>query len=182
MRPIVALLDVYTPLLLRRRKLDELFAATADTFDCEPPSLGGLSYDACLHAYATFTREQVEGAIRSGRDMAAIDDRLYQAAYRLGRDLRRLLRVRSMEDVMAAARVLYRCIGIDFEGTPEGAVTIWRCYFSEHYSSQVCQVVSALDSGVLAGLAGDGRLVFTQRITDGFDHCAACFSRTECQA
>ena len=179
---IVALLDAYTPRSLRQRKLEDLVVATAEAFGCEPPALAGLSYDDCLHAYATFTREQAEAAIRTGQDLAAIDDRLYHAAYLLGRDLRRLLRVKSMDDVMAAARVLLRGIGNKFRGTPDGAVTIRRCYFSDYYSSQVCRVVSALDSGLLAGLAGDGRLVFTRRITDGFDHCAACFSRTECQA
>jgi hypothetical protein len=175
----VALLQVYTPRALRRSKLEALFALTADAFGCQPPAPDGLSDADYLHAYATFTRTKVEDAVHRASDMQALADRLYERAYLFGSNLRQQLRVRSDADVMATARALYRGIGIDFHGAPDGAITITQCFFSRYYTSQVCQVVSALDSGVLAGLAGGGHLTFLQRITDGNDRCLACFSRTE---
>ena len=40
-------------------------------------------------------------------------------------------------------------------------------------------LVSGLDEGLLAGLAGDGRLVFTERLTEGADRCRARFVAEE---
>jgi hypothetical protein len=74
---------------------------------------------------------------------------------------------------MAAARLAYRAIGIDFEGDTCGGITINRCFFSQAYTPTVCQVMSALDAGLLAGLSGGSRLVFTERITEGYPWCRA---------
>jgi hypothetical protein len=179
MNLLLAALRVHTPACLRRRKLAELAAVTADAFGCPAPPLDGLTGDARLRRYAAFTRAQVEAAIAGGRDLRAIHDRLYAGAYRIGSDLRRWLRLATMSDVMAAARILYRGLGIDFRGTPAGDVVIARCFFSDIYSSDVCRVIAALDDGFLAGLAGGGQLIFSQRVTEGYDHCRACFTREE---
>jgi len=74
---------------------------------------------------------------------------------------------------MAAARMVYGLVAIDLRGTRDGEITIRRCPFSDVYSAEVCRLVGALDSGLLAGLAGADRLEFTQRITEGAPACLA---------
>lgn len=175
----VALLQLYQPAGLQRAKLEELFRRTAAAFAAEPPPLAGLSFAECRRQYALFTRQQVEQALQRGDDLEATEERLYQQARQLGAGLRASLRITAPEDAMAAAGVLYRALGIDFHGTPRGAITIRRCFFSDFYSPRVCRAMSAVDSGVIAGLAGGGRLVFRQRLTEGYDCCRACLVRAE---
>jgi hypothetical protein len=176
MNLLLKLFGLYRPGFVRNRALRELFEATARAFGCEVPPLGGLPFAERLQAYALFTAEKAEEAIRQQDDLTAIEDRLYRHAYGLGRKLKEPLRLADTSDVMAAARVLYGIIGIDFEGDAEGEIIIRRCYFSRLYSPEVCRLISALDEGVLAGLAGGGRLVFTQRITEGNACCRACWT------
>jgi hypothetical protein len=80
---------------------------------------------------------------------------------------------------MRAARVIYRLLGIDFRGRADGTIVIRRCGFSRVYSPRACELVSGLDEGLLAGLAGGGggrgRLVFASRITEGCARCEATF-------
>jgi len=52
-------------------------------------------------------------------------------------------------------------------------VTVKRCYFSQFYSGSVCDLISALDDGVFSGLSGGGRLVFSERLTEGNACCRA---------
>ncbi len=81
---------------------------------------------------------------------------------------------------MALGRSLYDILDIDFDGSDSGSgsgeITISRCYFSSFYSPEVCQVMSAMDRGLLAGLAGGGELVFIERITEGQPCCRARFT------
>jgi hypothetical protein len=76
---------------------------------------------------------------------------------------------------MALSRFLYGILDIEFHGNRSGEITIGRCYFSDFYSPQACEVMSAMDRGLLAGLAGGGDLVFTERITEGRPCCRARF-------
>lgn len=173
MNLLVKLLELHTPGAVKERALRALFAGTAAAFGCASPPREGRTYDEHLAAYARFTAEQAERALRSGEDLDGLHDRLYQHAHDLGRRLRRALRITDGRDVIALERTLYRAIGIDFRGTAGGDVTISRCFFSAYYTSGVCRIVSALDDGLFAGLSGGGRLVFTQRITEGYDCCKA---------
>ena len=77
---------------------------------------------------------------------------------------------------MALGRLVYAAIRIDFRGTELGDVTVNRCFFSSFYSAQVCQVISSLDAGLLAGLTGGAQLTFSERITEGADRCRACLA------
>ncbi len=83
---------------------------------------------------------------------------------------------------MVMGRILYRALKIDFRGISSGEIEISRCYFSQFYSPQICELISSLDEGILAGLAGDGRLTFSQRITEGRDCCKALFVSAEQRA
>jgi predicted ArsR family transcriptional regulator len=167
------LLDGHVPVVARRAALRALFASTASGFGCPVPPLDGLDADGLLRRYALFTRDQAEAALRDGRNLPALQERLERGTRRLGARCRAGLRLRTTEDAMAAARLLYRLLGIDLRGNGRGEITVRRCPFSEVYRADVCRLVSALDAGLLAGLSGGARLEFTQRITDGAPCCLA---------
>lgn len=165
-----------TPSFVHKRMLAQLFGATAAAFQREMPDLRGLSSEQSLLAYARFTSEWAGDALRCGDDPLELQARLYANAYRLGRLPGRFLRSRSVDDVMMLAQFLYGVLEIDFDGNSSGEITIRRCYFSEFYSPPKCRLLSFMDHGLLAGLAGGGELTFTQRITAGQACCRARFS------
>jgi hypothetical protein len=161
------------PAFIREEILARLFEATADAFECPAPALGHLSYDERLRTYALFTREQADNALQAGRDIPAIKTQLYQNAYPLSAKLRKWFGVDSIEDVMELGQILYRAIGVEIQGDTQGNVAVKRCYFSQFYSGPVCDLISALDDGVFSGLSGGGRLVFSERLTEGSECCRA---------
>jgi len=174
MNLLLKILQIYIPTFIKKRKIVELFNCTALAFECGIPQLEGLSFDECLEKYALFTKEEVEKSIQQGNDLQTIKNRLYQNAFRLGEKLRKRFHVTTIEEVMTMSRILYRTMEIEFHGTVQGEITINRCFFSRYYSRQVCQVISSLDEGVIAGLSGGGQLIFSERITEGKDCCKAC--------
>jgi hypothetical protein len=175
MNILIRLLDLHTPDLVKHRVLDALFDATATGFGCDTPRTEGRPYPERLAAYARFTRAQADRAIDEGCDLDELRARLRRVAFLWGRRLRRILGVNGTAAAMATARPLYRTLGIDFHGTADGDITIRGCFFCDVYTARVCHLISAIDEGVLAGLAGDGRLVFSQRITEGAGMCRARF-------
>ena len=144
------------------------------------PRLSGLSREQCLLAYARFTANQAEEALRQGGDLSELQERLYRNAYRLGRTPGWLLHVPRRRRRHGARPFSYDILDIDFDGSVSasgsGEITISRCYFSSYYSPEACQVMSAMDRGLLAGLAGGGELMFSQRITEGHPCCRARFT------
>ncbi len=165
------------PALVRGMLLAELVEATADAFECPAPKVDHLTYDERLRSYALFSREQAEKALNSGRNVLAIKTHLYQNAYPLGARLRKWLAVDTMSDVMELGQICYHAIGVEIQGDAQGHVTVNECYFSQFYSSPVCDVISALDDGVFSGLLGGGRLAFSERITEGRPYCRAVLQK-----
>jgi hypothetical protein len=172
---LVKLLGFWTPSFVRRRALEALFAGTAEAFGRAVPPPAARSVEGRLREYARFTQRAAEDSLAEDRDVLAVQRRLFQQGDRLGRQLRRILRLRSTTDVLAAGRLVYRLIGIDFSGDARGDCTVRRCAFRDVYSGRVCRLMSALDDGVFAGLSDGGRLTFAQRITEGHDCCRATF-------
>jgi hypothetical protein len=177
---------LYVPRRARLRALEELFSRTAAAFGRPVPAPQGRGPRARLAEYARFTRQLAEEALARGTaagdapaGLAALEGRLYRAARGLGGRLRLQLGMRSPREAMAAARVVYRQLGIDFRGSAEGRIVIRRCFFAAFYTPRVCALVSALDRGLLAGLAGGGQLCFGQRLTEGAGSCLARFEE-EC--
>jgi hypothetical protein len=167
-------LKIYAPPALKRIVLRELYLATARAFDADPPAgLGRLSHAALLESYAIFTKDEAERLLPDSGRTALVEERLYREARALGDHLRRALKLRTSGEIMAASKILYAALGIDFEGREPGEVTIRRCYFSRFYSAGICRMMSSADAGVAAGLSGGGRLAFSQRITQGADVCLA---------
>ncbi len=176
MNPWLSRLLGHTPAIVRRQALLQLFGATAAAYQCGMPRLSGLSREQCLLAYARCTAEAAEVALRDETGLAALQERLYRNAYRLGRTPGRLLRVHDVAGVMALARSFYGILDIDFVGNERGEIAIGRCYFSSYYTPDVCRLMSAMDRGLLAGLAGGGELAFSERITEGRACCRARFT------
>lgn len=166
-------LQVYIPVAIGRRALEQLFRITADAFGCEPPSTTGVGHREMLRAYAAFTKDRAGQIILEGRDQSILADRLWVNARGLGTELRRRLRIKTTEEALAAARVVYRILDIDFRGNRRGDIIIARCSFSAVYSPEVCRIISSLDAGLLAGLTDGGRLTFSERITEGRPRCLA---------
>lgn len=170
---LIKILPHHLPAFVRAEILGELFEATAASFGCLVPVHSHLSYDECLRAYALFTCEQAQRALQEGRDIPSIKKHLFENAYPLGEKLRKWFAVDAMEDVMELGQILYQAIGVEVQGNNQGDVTVNCCFFSQFYSGSVCDLISALDDGVFSGLSGDGRLVFSQRLTEGSACCKA---------
>jgi hypothetical protein len=182
----LSVLSLPLPGPLRKAALRGLWQATASGFDKDlpgaalAPAYGNAGrYRGLLEGYARFTREAAMGALERSENLPALKARLREQSRLLGSRLRRRLRLVSSAQAMRAARGLYRRIGIDFRGTPDGQVSIRRCFFQKYYSGPVCRLVSALDEGLLAGLSGasdgQGILSFRERLTEGGLRCRACF-------
>lgn len=180
MKLVLKFLQVYTPGFLKKQVLVELYRATANAFRRAMPSVNKLSFEEQLQSYAVFTNVQAERALEHGENLSRLQARLHHNAHDLGQRLRERFGLKQMQEAMDLARILYRIIGIDFLGSSAGDITIERCYFSPFYSPQVCKLISALDEGLLAGLAGGGKLTFSQRITQGSAACKACFFQKTC--
>jgi hypothetical protein len=163
---------IYIPPFIKQKKLGELFVITADAFQSPPPSTKGLSFKECLTQYALFTRENAEKSFRSG-DQSEVKKRLYRNALGLGQKIKGDFHIDTPEETMLMAKIIYKILGIKFQGDRQGKVTIPQCFFSNYYSGSVCEIISGLDQGLLAGLSGGSRLVFSQRITGGNTCCKA---------
>jgi hypothetical protein len=168
---LLTISKLYIPANIRKRKLEMLFKATADAFRVAVPSTRGISFNDCLKLYAEFTRKLAIDSIKQNKELE-VKSRLFQNAYLIGQQLKRDFKVETPE-VMQMGALIYKVLKIDFQGELGGDITIARCFFSTYYSSQVCQLISHLDEGLLAGLAGGGKLKFYQRLTEGHECCRA---------
>lgn len=149
---------------------------TAESFGAQMPSVTSFPYSKSLYGYARFTRALVDDATRSGHDFGIVRRQLYQNALRLGKSLRQLFGVSTHSEAMTACGVLYSCIGIDFDGSAENEIVISKCFFSQYYSRETCELISWLDKGLIAGMCGGGEVNFHQRITEGKTCCRAGYS------
>lgn len=173
---LVNMLQIYMPDYIKKRALMQLFESTAAAFAAEVPPLAGLDYEDCLAQYARFAQAQAERWLRGGREVEALEQRLYWNAVEMGQQHSKWLRPGTVQDVMDIGRVLYRILDIDLQGDARGEVVISRCYFSRFYSAEVCRLMSAMDRGLFAGLSNGGELTFSSRITEGQPCCRAHFA------
>jgi len=173
MKLLLHLARLYVPYFIRKQKLRELCELTAEAFQIEPPSIRGLKLEESLRRYARFSAEKAEEALKQPEGIIPLKARLYQNAFRMGEALRKSLGIRTRSDVILASRVLYRILKIECTVDLSSEVTIGNCFFSPYYTPQVCEILSSLDEGVLAGLSGGGKLMFRERITEGKPCCRA---------
>jgi hypothetical protein len=169
---LLTVAGIYLPQFIRKRNLEMLFAATADAFRVIPPSTRGLTYDKALKLYARFTQIQAEKSLEKG-DVREVQSCLFDNAHRIGQLTKENFNVNTVEEAIRTGAVIYKMLKIDFHGKSPRDIVIRRCFFSDYYSSKVCQLVSSLDIGLFAGLSGGGKLSFAQRITEGNECCRA---------
>ena len=103
---------------------------------------------------------------------------LFRAAYLTGRRVRRLTGFTRSEDISRLTFWLYRNLCITMTGKIPGKIMVKNCYFSRYYTPEDCRIMSRVDSGIISGLCGGGRLTFTKRITEGCNRCTACFTQS----
>ena len=113
-----------------------------------------------------------EEAIRLGREA------MFKVGEELGSETRQRLGVgRNLKDMIKAAKILYRDLGIEFDvelQNPKTATLIVnRCALAANYSELTCQVLSATDEGTIRGLNQNMSMTFTQKITGGQPKCKA---------
>jgi len=115
-----------------------------------------------------------EDALKIGRNA------LFKAGMKLGQEARQRLGVGdSLQDLIRAARVLYRVLGIEFRVQQSGDevfMIVEKCSLSSYYTAMTCKILSAVDEGVVQGLNPNINLNFTERMTDGPSECVACIS------
>lgn len=157
--------------LFRRIEIQLLTNLTARALRQKPRRTWTLPNDEALHAYAVFTRDQLQ---QSPPDDELLG-RMTAEACTMGRLLRHVFFLRRQRDIEQFVVALYRGIGITLEGQLPGTLCFRRCFFSSYYTPAVCLAASALDEGIMRGLAGGGRLRFEQRITEGCACCRATF-------
>lgn len=153
----------------RRIELQILMNTTAEAFDVTPLRILQKSPENALQAYAEFTAECM-------RKYGGNEERLFACAYRLGSRIRNITGVRDPEDIRRLVFLLYRNIGITMTGSIPGEIIVSGCYFSRIYTPEQCRLMSAMDSGVISGICGGGKLEFTERISEGCSVCRACFT------
>jgi len=168
------LLERHLPAALRRRMFDQLVRVTADAFGVRPPEFAHLKPADGTRRLAEFTRAEAERVLAAGSTSSVVSDRLFHGAQELGARVRRRLGIRRPDEAFRALRLLYGAIGIDLDRDPHtGDLIVGRCAFSDTYTPTVCAFVSALDSGIFAGITRGTTLAFTARLTEGASQCRA---------
>lgn len=114
----------------------------------------------------------VERAVSLGRES------MFKAGVLLGQEaLHRLHVGEGMKDLVRAARIMYRVLGIEFKVETNGAgravMRVSRCSLSDRYSPETCMILSAADEGVVKGLNPGISMKFIERITSGSPVCVA---------
>ncbi len=194
----LAAASLWLPPWTVRRELERVAAATTSVLDRllgehsvaplerprpnELPLRGSLRRRRAVLVSAHATRVARLIAIL-GREEAIGEARraLFDAGVALGVEARQRLRVgEDRRDLLCAASILYRVLGIRFRAewrTPEEAtVRIDRCALAGGYSPEACLALSATDAGVVAGLWPGARFEFDERITEGKKACIARLS------
>ncbi len=154
-------------------ELHVLLRETAKAFGVEPPRAHRLSAADLLELYARFTAAEARRALADGEDKKLLYRRLYRRFRRLGTRVRKLFRPKHKQDCLAIVTLLYHNIGITISEPAPKEFEVSNCYFSSFYTPEVCGVISAIDSGIFAGVYGGGRLKFDERITAGREVCRA---------
>lgn len=167
--------ELHLPRRIRERGFRRLFTLTARAFGCDTAFVSHLSHAGMTEEFARFTEQRSRMCLEDAASAAEVAQRLRESAFEFGQEMRSVLRLQTRSEVMRAARLLYRVLGIDFRGSSDGGIVVAKCSFAGFYSQEICEFISALDEGILAGLAGGGSLSFMGRITGNRPNCTACF-------
>lgn len=175
MKIILKLLQLYTPCLIKKWQIQKLVDLSAEAFDCDSPNVMRMSYEKAMLTFAQFTQEQGQKILQEEKKVKIVKQVLREKAYHLGIMLRKILKMSDPKDISCLVRLLYRNIGIELDGCLPGKIEINCCYFKNFYQPEVCNLISSIDCGIIAGLYGGGRLEFKHRLTEGYRSCQAYF-------
>lgn len=164
--------------------LDALVAKHAPGKVAGPEGAGagrGAGLERRRSAMALAHNARVKALVEAlGRDRAVEAGReaLFPVGKRLGEEARSELSVGDGPgDLERAARLLYRALGIDFSIAmgADGTMTmrVHRCALAAGYSAEACEILSAADEGVVAGLNPKYAMRFEERMTSGNAECRA---------
>lgn len=194
----LALLSLWMPKYLLSRELTSVSKTTTQALigvlqantptaqlKIESPNLAG-SIDEKRAAMAKQHNVLVDALAEAlGQDVAVKVGReaLFQVGAQLGRQNRVRLGVGgSSEDLVKAAKIMYRVLGINFNvewnGPNNAVVTVDRCALAQNYSELTCKVLSATDEGVVHGLNPSMNLKFESHIPGGCKVCTAKITRS----
>ena len=128
-------------------------------------------------AHATLV-ETLESSFGHQKGVALGRETLFSIGESLGKQTRRWLGVGdNPDDIIKAAKILYRIFGIEFhlEWLDESNTTliIDRCALAEYYSPLTCEVLSATDEGIMQGLQPNSKMQFKEYMTSGCKKCKA---------
>lgn len=184
------ILSVWFPKFLQIRELEKTSNNTNDCLDkllrkhsISPPDKvqGNGSLDGLRSNMALGHNKRVKALVDVlGREKAIKlgKEQMFRVGCLMGREARERLGVgEKIEDTIAAARILYKILGIDFTVENHGndlILTVHSCKLANCYSTETCMIMSAADKGVLKGLNDKLDLEFKKRITEGAEECTAC--------
>ncbi len=104
---------------------------------------------------------------------------LFKAGYIIGYKTKKRLNVKTIDDAIVAAHIIYKILGINFTVEKKGQTLVFNinsCELASQYSSETCKIMSATDEGVLKGLNNNMSMKFKTRITEGAKECTACIN------
>ena len=193
----LALLSFWMPKYLLSRELSvvsnkttqalkealRVHAPNAQVKNESPPLVGSIDEKrvAMAKQHAVLV-DSLVGAL--GQEVAVQVGR--EALFAIGEELGKQNRVRlgvgnSPADLMKAAKIMYRVLGINFnvewQDPNNATVKVDRCALAQNYSELTCQVLSATDEGVVHGLNPHMNLKFESQITGGCKVCTAKITR-----
>ena len=189
----LAILSCWTPKYIVRRELARVSELTTAALESlleihapdalkripkqEEPSRSMNSRRSWMARRHVALVEALKDAIGEEETIALGRAALFEAGRSLGREAQYRLRMRRrIGDLVKAARILYRVLGIEFEiERSDGGATmrVYRCALSREYSELTCKVLSATDEGVIRGLDSRARMSFEERMTSGCQNCIA---------
>jgi len=113
-----------------------------------------------------------DDAIKLGRRL------MFIKGLSLGCEFREILGVgTSLKDLISAARILYKVLGIEFSirefKQDKIVMVVKHCSLAEYYGPDTCLILSAADEGVVQGLNPKIKINFQKRITEGASCCLA---------
>lgn len=144
----------------------------------KPPSGSIEEFRATMASNHNILLNELINSIGQEKAVEVSRETLYNVGKLLGEETRYNLGLdESLEDLVMAAKLLYKVLGISFtlEREEDGTqyIEIHRCTLSKRYSELTCTVLSAVDEGVVGGLNPQAKMWFERRITSGFSTCIA---------
>jgi hypothetical protein len=114
-------------------------------------------------------------SMKGDEGIAQVKEELFATGARLGAEVRNQLKLSDEpEQLIAAAKLLYRILDIDFDVDADGkGMRVSRCSLADNYGPFVCGVISRMDEGVVHGLNPRASMRFSRR---------NCPEATMCQA